>query len=540
MLRSLNSGTERLTDEVRCGGEHVFSLEKGLYLVEAARGKLYEPYSGRVEIAGDGGAGPRELEIVLKEIIDPRSLGLYSFDAHSHVSRDDTLKTGDLLTASTVMRSEGFDFFFAGSPYDNESHMEYINRNFTRPEPYRERFAAELRRAGGGGFVPDIGNEMIKCRYGHVFLMNFEQRPPFSRYFDHAFDPWLFDKQGDEPPYEIDYIHEALRREKGENSVAVFAHPTSWWWHDNGEFITNIAATLGFELLAGSVDAMVVMGYQNDKKYYQELWFDALRNGYFLPGTAETDAAFDTVPGHLEHKTYTKAEAFDIGALCRAVKAGRNMVSSGPLLTLTANGGQPGDVLPFARGEPVLLGISAYACCQAPISKVQIIMNGEIHREYRVRENRFSVEEAVRFPEEGFVIAKCFDFAGNVAMTNPVYIRNGPFANRGYTANVNISVTKDGRPANGFYRAGGGDRLPFGKEICLRVNPAEDIHVEVGGEVKTARLFELPELQGIFRNLYFGGFNADMRWLPGEVPAEAFRLKRIKEILDSAEMAVEF
>ena len=93
---------------------------------------------------------------------------------------------------------------------------------------------------------------------------------------------------------------------KEEHSVAVFAHPTSWWWHDNGEFVTNIATTLGFEILAESIDAMVVMGYRSDHTYYQELWYDALNNGYFLPGVAETDTLLDAVPSKfLWFKTYT-------------------------------------------------------------------------------------------------------------------------------------------------------------------------------------------------------------------------------------------
>ena len=565
VLRSLNSGTEQYQETVYCGGDHIFDLKKGTYQVAVFRGKLYKPYSERIKLGEreeldrleelgerddcglSGLREPRELgefyklAITLKEIVDPKTLGLYSFDAHSHVSRDDTLKTGDLLTASTIMRAEGFDFFFAGSPYDNETHMEYINRCFPKPEPYRERFAGEISRANGESFMLDIGNEMIKCRYGHVFMMNFLQKPPFSQYFDHAFDPWLFEKIGDEPPYEIDYIYKAAQREKGGNSVAIAAHPTSWWWHDNGEFITNIAATLGFELLAGSIDAMVVMGYRSDHEHYQKLWFDALLNGYFLPGVAETDAAFDAPPSRfLEHKTYTEADAFTIDALCLAIKAGRNLVSSGPLLSLRVDGKRPGDVLPWAPQEQVLIEISAIACCEALLSKVQIIINGEVHKEFHIRKERYSVEETVCFPKEGFVIAKCYDFAGNVAMTNPVYIRNEPFVNRGYKANVRIATSQGGQPAKGFYWVGGGEKCTFEEKINLKIKVCDDIHIQVGGEVKTLRLFELPELQEIFKNLYFGRFNEDMRYMPGEVPPEAFCLKRIKKILDSVQISVEF
>ncbi|MCL2361620.1 MAG: CehA/McbA family metallohydrolase [Defluviitaleaceae bacterium] len=518
-VQSCNSGTAQTVETVYCCGEHTFGLASGFYDVTVTRGKLYTPYRSRIEILDKD----QILDIALTPIV--RGRGLYSFDAHSHVSRDSRLTTGNLLSASTVMRGEGFNFFFAGSPYDNETHLEYIN-GMPPKAPYAERFAEEIQDISGEDFKLCIGNEIIKCRYGHVFMMNYEQRPPFSRYFDHSFDPWLFEKKGPEPTYEIDYIYKALEKEKCANSVAISAHPTSWWWHDNGEFVTNIAATLGFELLAGSIDAMVIMGYQSDHTYYQALWFDALKNGYFLPGVAETDAAFDTIPGrHLEFKTYVGCGSFDVDALCKGVKAGKNLVSSGPLLFLRVNGKSPGAILPWEPNAPVLVELEAIPCYEAPISRMQIIANGNVYKELNIHERNPTLKEALRLPQEGFILAKCYDFAGNVAITNPVYVRNTPFANHNYKANVNIDVYKEGR---------------FEKSLSLQADITKDINVEAAGETKTIRLFELLELQKIFKGLYFGRFNHDKRYLPGEVPAAEFKIKEIKEILDSCQLVLHF
>ena len=86
--------------------------------------------------------------------------------------------------------------------------------------PYRKKYEAIIVGESDENFILDVGNEIVKGRY----------------------------------------MHEALKHEKSRNSAAILAHPTSWWYAD-GEFITNIAATLGFELLAVSVDAMAIMGY---------------------------------------------------------------------------------------------------------------------------------------------------------------------------------------------------------------------------------------------------------------------------------------
>ncbi len=526
------------TEKVYCGGEYEFDAGDGLYKVGIYRGKLYRPYQKLIELAGKDVT----LEVQLKELVDVRALGLYSFDAHSHVSRDEVLESGNLLNASVVMKGEGFNFFFAGSPYDHETHLQYLNKNFTDTVPYRVKYTAVMDKVKDGDFILDIGNEMVKCRYGHVFMMNYFQCPPFSRYYDHEFDPWLFTKTGDEPEYRIPYIHEAVQREREENSVAASAHPTSWWWHDNGEFITNIAATLGFEILAGTVDALVVMGYRSDNDSYLELWYDALKNGYFLPGIAEIDGAFDTLPeGHLSFKTYTYTDRFDIDFLCKAVKEGKNLVTSGPVIVMKVNGRLPGAVLKYTENEQFKVELEAFRCYQALLSKVQIIVNGEVRKEYDICLEHFEAAEEFSLDEDSFILAKCYDFNGNIAFTNPVYLRNAPFFNKGYLSDVKITVLKGGSPARGLYWLDEeGRKFSFEGVIQLKMKVSSLLNIEVDGQIKVIRLFELKELQDIFKNLYFGRFNATRAYRPGEVPAEEFKLARIREILDHVDIKIEF
>ena len=50
-----------------------------------------------------------------------------------------------------------------------ETHLECINNSFPNTDSYRERFASLLNRLSDDKFVIDIGNENVKCRYGHIF-----------------------------------------------------------------------------------------------------------------------------------------------------------------------------------------------------------------------------------------------------------------------------------------------------------------------------------------------------------------------------------
>lgn len=536
--------TEPTEQIVYFDGEYFFAADAGVeYRIEVFKGKLYAPFRRIVSVAEGESV---EMEARLERLVDPVKLGLYSFDAHSHVSRHEKLDTGNLTRASIVMMAEDFNFFYAGSPYDHATHLEYLRKRYDSSAPYREQFAEELEAVNriSDRFLLDIGNEFVKVRYGHMCILNFAQRPPFSQYYDEAWDPWNDSgRQGAEPPYELAYPYEAVREQREPDSFVFSAHPTSWWKSPDGVFITNIASTLAFDSLAGVTDGIVVMGYGIDRQSYQEVWFEALRNGHFLPGVAETDVAFDTVPNQkfLQYKTFAFLEEFSPEALGSAMRGGRNIVTSGPLLILTVNGQLPGAVLPYERGEAFDVAIEAFACHEAALSKVQLIVNGIVAAETALDGASYKGTQRIEVEEDSFVIAKCYDLAGNVALTSPVYIRNAPFVNRGYTSQVTVYASRSGEPASGVvWLDDDEDRREFTGTAEVRMSPASRLHIAVEGEVRTVKLFELDELQSISRNLYLGDFNQNGWYEQGDVPAAAFEFARVKQILDRVELKLEF
>ncbi|MBB3113134.1 hypothetical protein FHS18_005237 [Paenibacillus phyllosphaerae] len=519
-------------------GQFELELAPGRYRIEVYKGKLYWPAKEELTVDEEDVV----LNVTLKPIIDTRSLGLYSFDAHSHVSRNVRSADGNLEQASTIMKGEDFNIFFAGSPYDLETHLQDRDGHIPADQvPYREKYASIIAEAGNDHFILDIGNEIVKCRYGHMFLLNYDQRPPYSKHYDRAWDPWLFTKIGDEPKYDILYPYEALQQERGANSVAVAAHSTSWWYQGE-EFISNIAATLGFEILAGSIDAMVIMGYDSDHVHYQNLWYEVLNNGYYMPGVAETDHTFDSNQSkHLAFKTYTYLEAFNLDALCTSIKAGRNIVSTGPIVLLDVNGHLPGAVLNYEADEAFIVQVEAYRCYEAPLRKMELILGGKVWKEYDIVQDVFDQKERLTVREDSYLVAKCYDAAGNVAITNPVYIRNAPFRNRAFTSALTVQVTKGGNPAEGQYWIGASLlKTSFSGVIHCSLSVDAELSIEVGGTVQQVKLFELDELQAIFRKLYFGYFNKHRRYAAGEVPVEYFELSRIRELLTRVDLHIRF
>ena len=523
-----------------CMGTHVFALPEGTYEVIATRGLMYRP-AIRALHACDSAV---TVAMTLRRMFDPKAWGLWSFDGHSHVSRDDTSTAGTLQAAILAMRGEDFNYFFAGAPYDVDDHAQYLSHRFSDTQSYREKYADLLRHMSADDFTPDIGNELYKGRYGHAFLMNYTQTSPYSRYYDDVYDVWQFGKSGNEPALEIPYLHEALVAERTPGSVSALAHPTSWWT-DNGQFITNIATTVGFDVLAGTVDALVILGYRRDCPQYQALWFELMNNGYRIPGITETDEVFDRPPeGKIRFKTYVVMEEDEtsippIDRLCDAIRKGRCVASSGPVMSMRVDGHVPGSTLSLGANRTVQMEMACRACFEGQLTRLQIITNGIVTAEYPLSGEEAVVTHQVQIDTDSYVLAKCWDSAGNTAITNPVHIRNKPFRNVDYHASVQIRVKNGGLPCSGMYQVDSGPECSFSGEIHMQMRPASVLRVKVGNLEREIRLVALPALQEIFQSLYLGRFNESGCFSPGEVPVEAFQISRIREILDAVVLEIE-
>src|SRR3954469_15179981 len=113
-----------------------------------------------------------------------------------------------------------------------------------------------------------LDNETPKCRYGHIWWFGWHYDVP--AWHDYSQDRPITYWDGD-PEREINPLTGAPHRrrpylevvaaQRARGALAVWAHPTSWWTHED-RFITNIAAEAPLHLLAdGRLDGFAVMGY---------------------------------------------------------------------------------------------------------------------------------------------------------------------------------------------------------------------------------------------------------------------------------------
>lgn len=523
-------------------------LEDGPYRLIIRRGKLYHPIEKDILIVG-----VTALTFTLRRLTDPKALGFYCFDAHSHISRarlgDDAVM--DLEKMSVRARGEDWNIYFAGTPYDGENHLHVYRRNYPDISSYREYYHALLKRLARPDYLVDPAGEIVKYRYGHIAMANYVEKPPVDEFRDPLYHAYERDRHVPcvyPPPFVNIPPSRALKKYRDENSFAFFAHPTSWWTLDrSGSFVTNIASSIAFDALTGMVDAVVVMGYGADKPWYRQIWYTLLDAGYRIAGIAETDTCGDD-PDHLSGKrmlepfrTYARCASLSLDGVSAAVRQGDCFASSGPLLDYTLAGHRPGSVIPWEEGKCYPLALQGWKCCDGELTEMEVVVNGKTAARL-TPDAAGCARTEIFLPREGYVLCILRDDAGNAAVGNPVYVRNTPFLNDDFHAKITLDVTCNGESARGFYTTDACDTpVPFEGRIQCSLQPMHRIFITVGGETKEYEPFFDEELQNHFRYTYSGEFLKDSPECgPGAVPASAFRIPEILNRLQHLSAVIRF
>jgi hypothetical protein len=203
------------------------------------------------------------------------------------------------------------------------------------------------------------------------------------------------------------------------------------------KFISNLAQELPFDTIAGptydTIDILMQTREHEVNRMGQQLWFMLLNKGYRIPGTASSDATFDNpgraLPGAV--RVYTHLEgSFSIPALVRAMKAGRNFVTSGPLLTISFGSLGPGSIIPISTRKTGYLRVQAWPSGHSSeyLKAVEIIRNGEVFKrfDFDSRDSEFLVDLPIEETATAWYIARCQGSTENeIAITNPIYFE-GP------------------------------------------------------------------------------------------------------------------
>jgi hypothetical protein len=535
--------------------------------------------------------GIKNIKIVEQTMPKDKLSGWPSVISHTHMLRHNSLSlTKAKKNLVGWCRKFHFNAIGIGSPWEPVSAKKYnYYENEKRDYYYSDQMAPKsvMDKKEIEKLINDLNaldndtlfyldNETPKNRNGHMWYFGYNydfpawhdycQNRPISFYRN---DPNLELNTITGKPHTRRPYMEVVSTQRKKGALAIWAHPTSWWFDpcpDLGKkFITNIASELVWHLFAdGFIDGMVVQGYDACQRSYQALWFALLDTGAIVPGFAENDACFDD-PDLLarSHNFISRLKIpgkLTLEKIIETARRGEVFCSSGAFLSITVDGTPMGSVQQTASGKSHKVLVEAYPVAkEQSFSLLEIIgKNGTVIKSFKNFPGgiiRFDVNGsdapkyllARAFGENDDPYCKKQQDIHHMAITNPVYLHPPRFCFQAIKTECKIHFSPESPWRQGKLSI----ISPDGELIDEYNNINHTISTTVQANSK-ARLTKegIPDyffyiamenelLQQHIKYLSSGEFLKDFpECLSGEVPVEAFHIPEIRNTLKSFEITL--
>ena len=367
-------------------GEFTTDLPIGPVFIELTKGFEYKPVRTRVQVR----SGEKELTLSIERWCDRRSHGWVTADTHVH-----------FISPHTAWL---------------EGQAEGVNVVNLLASQWGRLFTNVGDITGTPGVDQDdtivfVGTENRNHMLGHMSMLGTQGRPVYPMCCGGVGESWIGD-----PDFRMLAEWALENRRKG--GVVIRPHyPFCGHTEDP------------VPILKGLVDALEIRGLRGNDFPTQE-WYRYLNCGYRVAVCGGTDkmGAY-TALGWL--RTYAKIEAdrpLTYDAWAEAVRAGRTVSSTGPLLDMHVDGRPIGDTISMgADGGTV--EVEATAECFVPLGILELVVNGRVvaKAEGGAECRKLHVRENVRIDSSGWVAARCSAHPQHpgsymAAHTSPVYV----------------------------------------------------------------------------------------------------------------------
>lgn len=566
-------------------GSFELNLPPGSYEMEVMHGIDRLSQKHVFAVSDDQGI---EAKIYLQSWVDLKKLGWINGDGHCHLYTEKKADTTMAALVRRICRAQGVDFVCAAQGWAGYTDS-------TWEEGY-DQFTDE-------NFILHYGSEMPKYRTGHTYWLGQKSTAGYYEssmdttyenqyYQSHEATHWDFDELGFPAIPDVEVV---LRLKERDNSVAIMPHPTSWWWQERGDiekYTTNVAAYLSFGLLAGQIwDGLVVMGYNHDHIFYQNLWFNVLNMGYRMPAIAELDGGLgkgDRFYYGSMRTYYQLGDDFSIASVAEAVRKGRTFVTTGPIVQANIDDRyEIGDVIPLDDLSHVLnIHVLASGRADDYLTHVIVYRNGRVHQHWDLRAEKTRVfDESIELKEteKAWYIVKAYgskagavpgnldimdlcvkkedvalpDFSGSkhdICITSPFYFsKDGDQAAEAMISEVDLRL----------YDPSTGDVIDnaeiavfvLGQKIAshsltngqlkfrIPIHAVLKIKASAHPEITRCLYLDYPPHLELLEELASGDWRTGLQdgqlYNSGEVPWEAFSYDKTKEVLSRVDWKIE-
>jgi hypothetical protein len=396
-----------------------FDLPPGKTSVVAGRGPAFHVASAEAEVVEGKTV---EVELALRRVVDLRRLGWVGGDAHVHMIHGEMQRPTSYADVAATCRANGLDWVYVAQEYAGAGQLDLPG------------YHAELRKHSTADLQMFLGAERPKSVLGHSALIG-------------VHDPFIVP---DDPPY-----HRGARAVHAQGGVLFNVHPLRYYpgkryagaWIDLPG--SNLARELVFDAFLGpSFDGLSVLSDEPAHGPAHQLWFNLLNRGLFVPAMADSDACFDrpvldrNTPGFwMTYLNIGAGAPVEPTALAEAVRRGRTMATTGPLLLFQIGGQISGATLPTdGQSREVRIDVfhphhnwslaaaDAKTGKAAGVSKVELIRNGSVVKTWEPDAAEAHLTHTIDDAEPCWYAARAYgtDAKWQVALASPIYLAAEP------------------------------------------------------------------------------------------------------------------
>lgn len=381
-------------------GRFDIELPVGAVYVEVVKGFEYAPIRSVIQVD----PGLRHLTLPLERVMDWRQRGWISADTHVHFLSPQTAWLEAQAEGVNVVNLLATQW---GDLYTNWGDM-----------------TGRLSGVSRDDTLIWVGTENRQHVLGHISLLGI-QRPTTPVCAGGPQESYI----GDPVWSSMAEWADSCRDQDG---VVVVPHFP-------GPYCENVA-----DVVLGKVDGLELRDFEwGANSHAVREWYRLLNCGYRVAAVGGTDKMSAGMPvGGVRTYAHTGDEELSFSSWAKAVRGGRTMTSSGPLIELTVEGHPIGDSISVPSGGGTL-SVRASAVALQPLSSLEVVLNGRVvlRVDGASGETRLELSSELRVDGGGWIAARCMGPTvlwhiwpiRTAAHTSPVYLvgKDGPPAAEG-------------------------------------------------------------------------------------------------------------
>ncbi|MEZ6113783.1 MAG: CehA/McbA family metallohydrolase [Pirellulaceae bacterium] len=408
-------------------GKAILKLKTGTYRFEIERGPEYRTHHGHFIIEPNAGDNH---EVALSRFVDMKSEGWWSGDLHIHRSPDDI---------ELLMRAEDLHVAPVITWWNDNNHWAERGLPEHALHQYGEHYFAHLlagedEREGGALLYFNLEQPLAITGASREYPSPVEFLK-LARKSAATPESAENGESGDEPPVN--------RLTAGESAPLHVDIEKPFWWDMPIWVASGMTHSIGVannhlqrdEMLSNEAwgkprERITYPDPHGNGRWSQAIYFHLLNCGVRMPPSAGSASGVLKNPVGYNRVYVHCGDDFSYANWWAGLRAGRVVITNGPLLRPEVNGELPGHVFTADAGQSIELIPALKLSTKEKIAYLEVIRNGEVVDEVRLEDYARAGGRLppVTFNESGWLVIravtnnpKTFRFA----MTGPYYVQIG-------------------------------------------------------------------------------------------------------------------